>query len=57
MRWICLFAVVFLVVFVVLAAAQNVGARAVSVCVNVELPKPGKCKYFNHRGYKVRVCK
>jgi hypothetical protein len=57
MRWAVLFLVVFLIVFVALAGTQNLGAKTVRVCADVNLPAPGKCIYKTIRGYRVSVCK
>ena len=56
MRWALIFATVFAVAFVLIVNAQKARSKTVNVCVDIKLPKPGKCKYMTVQGYKVRVC-
>lgn len=48
---------VFLIVFVALAGTQNLGAKAVRVCADIDLPAPGKCVHKTIHGYRVSVCR
>lgn len=50
--WIAAFAFLALV-----ADVETAEPKAVNVCVSVELPKPGRCKHFIYRGYRVSVCR
>ena len=57
MKWAVLIHAVFLIVFAALAGAQDLGARTVRVCADVNLPAPGKCTHQTIRGFRVSVCK
>ncbi len=51
---------VFIVAFlalIMLTGVKQAETKSTRVCVNVELPKPGNCKRFTYRGYRVGVCK
>ena len=50
----CAIAVLLLVL---MTGVKKAPAKTVNVCVNVNLPAPGKCTYLTVRGFKVRVCK
>ena len=46
-----------LLVLVLASGVKQAQSKTVKVCVNIQLPQPGKCRYFVHKGYRVRVCK
>lgn len=61
MRWLVLILLVALVALVVTATAQNVGARAVTMCGSINIPlTKGKCRMTTvvrfGNTYKIRVC-
>lgn len=57
MKWAALFLIVFLIVFVALAGTQDLTARTVRVCADIDLPAQGKCIHKTIRGFRVSVCK
>jgi len=46
-----------LLLLVLASGVKQAESKTVKVCVSIQLPQPGKCRYFVHKGYRVRVCK